>query len=130
MERELEKEIDLVLAECREKGLVIQNDQTSDIRDAAIQHAKTLGFIQPRGRNSFELTSEGLEVIKSKGIQEYQSDLESKEEKETIIQNLTIKQLKGNIFHLKYWLLILLLSGVVGFVTGNFETILKWFASY
>lgn len=47
-------------------------------------------------------------------------------EKDKLITDLTIKQLRGNIFQLKYWWLLILISGIIGFITGNFKLILEW----
>jgi hypothetical protein len=127
MDKDLEQEINSVLTECQENGWVTWHRDTPEIRNKAIRHGKTLRFIQPKGRHSFELTSEGLKAIELGGVNEYRNDLESKDSKDDLIKTLTIKQLKGNIFQVRYWWLILLISGIIGFITGNFELILKWF---
>lgn len=127
MDKELEQEINSVLTECQENGWVTWNNGTPEIRNKAIRHAKTLELIQTKGRHSFELTSLGLKAVELNGVKEYLNDLESKDNKDDLIKTLTIKQLKGNIFQVRYWWLILLLSGIIGFITGNFVLILKWF---
>ena len=54
-------------------------------------------------------------------------DLKSKEDKEALLADLSIEQLKGSIFQVKYWWLLLLISGFIGFITGNIELIIGWF---
>ena len=127
MDKELEKEINSVLTECQYSGLVDLNNYTPVMRTKAIQHAKTLELIKHKSKYSFELTYEGLKSIESGGVKQYRDQLESNDSKDDQIKKLTIKQLKGNIFQLQYWWLILLLSGVVGFITGNIQLIIKWF---
>lgn len=82
------------------------------------------GILTYMGENQYvtRLTEYGWEFP---GFEKHR--LEKKETKETekTINDLTIKQLKGNIFHLKYWWLLLLVSGVIGLITGNITWILS-----
>ena len=131
MKPEIEKGINLILDECERKGWVNINMCTPEAIHKAIPKAKTLEVIKQKGSNSFELTQKGSEAIKLGGISQYLNDLASKENKDELIQNLTIKQLKGNIFQIKWWWVILLINGIIsglfGFIAGNFELILGWF---
>lgn len=126
MNIELENEINEVLKECNRYGWVNIHYHVSDMRRKAIQEAKVLEIIQHKSKQSYELTFKGKKVIELGGISQYLKDLKSKERKDDEIKNLTIKQLEGNIFQLKYWWVFLLISGVIGFLTGNIELILGW----
>lgn len=123
----MEKEIDLILIECRDDQLVSTNFGISDIRRKAIQKANILRLIQPRNAHSYELTEKGLEALKHGGISQYDDFIKIKESKDAEIKELTIKQLKGNIFQIKYWWIFLIINGIIAFVTGNFTLIKGWF---
>ena len=47
--------------------------------------------------------------------------------KETLIKDLTINQLKGNIFQMKLWWVLLLINVFTALIISNFTTILAWF---
>ena len=127
MDPEIEKGINIILNECHENGQVRINTCTPEEIHRAIPLSKTLEIIEQKRGGSFELTNKGLQAIKLGGISQYFEDLDSKANKAEEIKDLTIKQLKGSIFQVKYWWVILIISGVIGFITGNFELILKWF---
>jgi hypothetical protein len=127
MEIELEQEINQVLQECRVNHYVISHFDISKLRRNAIQEAKTFGLIQHSNAHSYELTQEGLKALELGGISEYLKDLKLKESREESIKDLTFEQLKSSIFQIKYWWIILIISGVIGFITGNFELIIEWF---
>jgi len=81
-----------------------------------------------------EITIQGIEIIeKHNSFSQFLSHRESEEqskksEKERSVEltNLQIEQLKRDIWQLKYWWILVIIAGVVGFVTGNFELILSW----
>ena len=73
------------------------------------------------------MTNKGLRAIELGGVSQYLKDLKSKEDKEALLTDLSIEQLKGSIFQVKYWWLLLLISGFIGFITGNIEFIIGWF---
>jgi len=127
MEIELEQEINQVLQECRENHYVISHFHISELRRSAIEEAKTFRLIQHRKGHSYELTQEGLKALELGGISQYHKDLKIKESRDESIKDLTIEQLKSNIFQIKYWWIILIISGIIGFITGNFELIKGWF---
>lgn len=126
MDKELEKEIDQILQECRQDNIVRINYNISNIRRKAIEEAKVLELIQPKKQYSYELTSKGLKAYELGGISQYLYDLKSKENRDELIKELTYKQLKGSIFQVKYWWIILIISGIIGFITGNIELIIRW----
>lgn len=126
MDIELEKELNEVLNECNQYGWVNIHYDVSAMRRKAIQEARILEIIQRKCKHSYELTFKGKKAIELGGISQYLKDLKSNESKDDEIKSLTIKQLEGNIFQLKYWWIFLLISGVIGFVTGNIELILGW----
>lgn len=128
MREELIEEVDKLLLECRKNGFIGQtNKDTSDLRKESINYLQAVGLITPRINKSHKLTQIGYEVIEKGGFKNYQKEKNKKEEKEEQIKELTIKQLKGTIFQVKYWWLIIIISAVISFITGNFSLILEWF---
>ena len=127
MDSEIEKGIDLILKECQQSGQVRINTCTPEVIHRAIPRAKTLEVIQKKGAYSYEMTLKGLKALELGGISQYLKEIKSKDNTDELIKRLTIKELKGSIFQLKFWWVLLIISGVIGFITGNFELILKWF---
>lgn len=119
--------LDEILFEIEEKGVISFSKDTHRNMMNAKQRLLRLGLITAKSEYSYDLTDKGQEAVDLGGYEAWIK--QNKEEKDTDeqIKELTIKQLKGNIFQLKYWWLLLLLSGLVGFITGNFEVIQKWF---
>jgi len=89
MEKQIEDEINLVLADCHKNGMISINDNTSNIRVKAIQDARTLGLIQPKGPRTYELTNKGLKVLDFDGrVREYLRNIAFKEIKDDLIGNI------------------------------------------
>jgi len=84
-----------------------------------------LGIIEYMGSHRYRsrLTEYGWRFP---GFTENRQSEKESFDKDNLIKELTIKQLKGNIFQLKYWWLLLLISGLIGFISGNFELIQEW----
>jgi hypothetical protein len=57
----------------------------------------------------------------------YKNQLEEQRRLENEIKILTVKELKGNIFQLNGWWLLLLISSVLSFIVSNFQWILSLF---
>ena len=128
MEKQIEDEINLILAECYENGMIPFHQSIPDIRDKAITRAKILGLIKCKNKNAYELSIEGLKVLDfDGGVREYLMNIESKEKKDDLIRDLSIKDLKGNIFQFKLVWLFFVLNVIASFIAGNFELVSKWF---
>ena len=127
MKPEIEKGINLIINECEKNGQVYITMCTPEAIHNAIPKAKTLELVQKKGKHSYGLTNKGLRAIELGGVSQYLKDLKSKEDKEALLTDLSIEQLKGSIFQVKYWWLLLLISGFIGFITGNIEFIIGWF---
>lgn len=77
------------MADCHKNGMISINDNTSNIRVKAIQDAKTLGLIQPKGPRTYELTNKGLKVLDfDGGVREYLRNIAFKEIKDDLIGNI------------------------------------------
>ena len=50
-----------------------------------------------------------------------------KQKEEDLIRDLSIKDLKGNIFQFKLVWLFFVLNVIASFIAGNFELVSKWF---
>ncbi|EPR67361.1 hypothetical protein [Cyclobacterium qasimii] len=128
MEKQIEDEINLILDECHENGMIPFYGSIPDIRDKAITRAEILGLIKRKNKGAYELSIEGLKVLDfDGGVREYLMNIESKEEKDDLIRDLSIKDLKGNIFQFKLAKLFFVLNVIASFIAGNFELVSKWF---
>lgn len=127
MKDNLIDEIDSVLNECHKSGRTVINKSISSLRIDAINYASRHGFIFEKESNQYELTRQGDLVIESGSFLNYKSDVQKTQQREEIIKELTLKQLKGDIFQIKNWWLILLFSALLSFITGNFQLIISWF---
>lgn len=123
----IEKELNNILFEIEENGVAAFCMGDSDERSKAQQRLIRLGLIKAKGKYSYDLTNEGQIAVDLGGYNEWVRFTSGKEEKENEIKDLTIKQLKGNIFQMRLWWVIILINVVVSFIVGNFELILKWF---
>ena len=128
MGKQIEDEINLILAECHENGMIPFHQSIPDIRDKAITRAEILGLIKCKNKNAYELSIEGLKVLGfDGGVREYLMNIESKEKKDDLIRDLSIKDLKGNIFQFKLAWLFFFLNVIASFIAGNIELVSKWF---
>ena len=125
MENWLFESIDILLMECKNKGFISWSSSDSKKEIEAIRTSKTLELITNKSDNSFELTKLGLEVISFGGYKKYVEKTESEKGKDAEMKKLTIKELKGNIFQLKYWWLILLVNLILSGIISCFIIILS-----
>lgn len=120
MDEALINTIDKILNECHKDGFIIWSRDTSSIERKAIEIAQTMGLLTPNGKHSFDLTNQGLEVIHEGGFELFQKKTEEEKRTDREIKDLTLKELKKNIFQLEYWWLFLLmnvfLSGLVSYI--------------
>ena len=128
MEKQIADEINLILAECIENGMIPFDDSIPDIRDKAIRRSENLGLIKRKNKGAYEISKEGLNVLDfDGGVQEYLLNIKTKEKEEDLIRDLSIKDLKGNIFQFKLVWLFFVLNVIASFITGNFELVSKRF---
>ncbi|WP_339716359.1 hypothetical protein [Cyclobacterium amurskyense] len=128
MEKQIADEINLILAECIENGMIPFDDSIPDIRDKAIRRSENLGLIKRKNKGAYEISKEGLNVLDfDGGVQEYLLNIKTKEKEEDLIRDLSIKDLKGNIFQFKLVWLFFVLNVIASFIAGNFELVSKWF---
>ena len=104
LSKELKTEIDNLLIKLLKNGVNSRNKQTPNLEKEAFRICETLELIKPLSKpNQYKLSKEGFVVLNSNGIDKYLKNLSELERIENKIQNLTIKDLKGNIFHNKNW---------------------------
>tara|TARA_R110002124_G_scaffold287320_6_gene472762 strand:- start:9619 stop:10017 length:399 start_codon:yes stop_codon:yes gene_type:complete len=128
MEKQIADEINLILAECIENGMIPFDDSIPDIRDKAIRRSENLGLVKRKNKGAYEISKEGLNVLDfDGGVQEYLLNIKTKEKEEDLIRDLSIKDLKGNIFQFKLVWLFFVLNVIASFITGNFELVSKRF---
>tara|TARA_R110002049_G_C8997157_1_gene549547 strand:- start:155 stop:553 length:399 start_codon:yes stop_codon:yes gene_type:complete len=128
MEKQIADEINLILAECIENGMIPFDDSIPDIRDKAIRRSENLGLVKRKNKGAYEISKEGLNVLDfDGGVQEYLLNIKTKEKEEDLIRDLSIKDLKGNIFQFKLVWLFFVLNVIASFIAGNFELVSKWF---
>lgn len=66
-----------------------------------------------RGEVNFTITEFGYEVLDNGGWLKYLNDSKTERTLDREIKQLTLKELKGNIFHLRYWWLLFVFSGLL-----------------
>ncbi|SOC79838.1 hypothetical protein SAMN06296241_1376 [Salinimicrobium sediminis] len=92
-------------------------------RSLAVELLKDYGLIEVYQNQGLRLTKEGWEFP---GFKEYRNDLEKRRSREDLIQDLTMTQLRKEIFHLKNWwwigLINLLVSGFIAFLVAKYTT--------
>lgn len=93
----------------------------------AVHRLESENLIYTKSNSVYNLTSLGQEVVDLGGYEHWKEATKKEQEIDDQIKELTLKELKGNVFQLKYWWVILILSGLVGFISGNFELIINWF---
>lgn len=121
-----DKELNSILFEIEESGVAAFCLGDSDERRKAQQRLIRMGLIKAKGKYSYDLTNNGQIAVDLGGYNEWVRFISGKEEKEDEIKDLTIKQLKGNIFQMRLWWVLILINAVVSFLIGNFDLILKW----
>ena len=113
MEDSLIKKIDESLLKCKNEGFInLTKSSEPEIRQA-INISVTKGFLTKKSSHSYMMTESGFEVITSGGYKSYVQQVNSEKDYDNEIKQLTIKQLRGNVFHLKYWWLLLLINVIV-----------------
>ena len=117
-------EIDKILLEAQREELITPVGNGDYETERLMKKAYDLELLEETSKAVYRLSKLGHEVLDSYGgYINYLRDKEAEARKDKDIKELTLKQLKGNIFHLKYWWVILLLSALLGFISGNFKLI-------
>jgi hypothetical protein len=113
-------DLDKVLFEIQDRGLYSIDFDIPENEIKAFQRLLRLGLIYERLKNTYDLTEEGQQAVDMGGFAKWQKQKEHEESRERAIKDRTL-------FQLKYWWLVLIVSAIVGFVSGNFLTIIGWF---
>jgi len=119
-------EQDKILKEIEESGIFAPTFDTPDNTMVALKQLKRHGLIGERRKSQYELTDIGEEALEIGGFDKWKQKKMDDKDANKKIQKLTIKNLEGNIFHLKYWWVILIISGIIGLITGNILHLLEW----
>jgi hypothetical protein len=123
--KELKLEIDNILKETESIGVSTIVGKIGD-QKKAFRFCIVKGFIIEKSvKYQYNITEKGLDILDFGGIEKWTKNESEKENIDIEIKELTVKQLKGNIFQLKYWWLLLMISFLISLITSNFELILK-----
>lgn len=121
---ELILEIDLVINELVERGVVSQNKCNSVIRENSIRFLKTKGFLKSNSKlNQYNPTAE-VYGIQKVGIENFLKEKNEIEQLELKIKKLTIKNLELQNKQLKRYALYSIISFILGAFVTNFKDIL------
>ncbi|CAM4006806.1 hypothetical protein FLSI110296_08845 [Flavobacterium sinopsychrotolerans] len=124
--KELILEIDLLIDELIEVGVVSENKCNSEIRGNSIRFLKTKGLlISNCKRVQYNPTSEVYE-IKKVGIEKYLKEENRVEELDLKIKELTAINLNLQNKQLKRYILYSVISFVLGAISTNIEEILNF----
>lgn len=121
----MDKEMDYILSEIKKKGLIAFTFDDSEERMKAKSQLESEGFIK-QNKNSYYLTDKGLKAVKNGGYWAYKDLENKKEEQDQQIKALTFRQLKGNIFQIKFWWLLIIINALVAILAANFRFIIRW----
>lgn len=120
------KHLNEILFEIEEKGFFVSTKDTPEHLDKALKRLEREDLVYEKNSYTYDLTTSGQDAIDSGGYQNWKTGQKQSMERDDEIKDLTIQQLKGNIFQLKYWWVILIISSILGFISGNFQLIGKW----
>lgn len=120
-----EEYIDKILQEVKNSGILSVPLNTSKERYRIIQKAYNLGLLEKTPKGYYKFSKHGQEVIDYYGsYKNYLHATIADKEKNEQIKDLTLKQLKGNIFHLEYWWLFLIINAIIAFLISYLIEIL------
>jgi len=117
MIKELYNEIDLLVKELIENGVVSENKENSKIRSKSIQYLKANGFLKPaKSRLQYHPASEIYDIEKV-GIEQYLKNKESDQETESKIKKKTLFD-----FNIKYFMnfALVVFSAYLGWLSKSF----------
>jgi len=108
-------DFDKILFEIRDNGWISISSSTPFNLITAVRELHGRGLIEKRKQNNtYDLTPEGFKAVDKGGFENWQKEIERDELIDKRVKVLQLKELKGNIFHLKYWWLLLILAALVG----------------
>lgn len=120
------EDLDQVLLEIEENGFFAASKDTPLHLHKALKRLEREDLVYEKNKYIYDLTPLGQKAVDLGGYHNWKTSLITGVERDDQIKDLTIKQLKGNIFQLKYWWVILILSSILGFISGNFQLITGW----
>jgi len=123
------EEIDKILFEINEKGFIGFTKDTPVQEIKAKQRLVRLELIKPKSKYSYDLTDKGQEAVDLGGYETWLKKQQTENQKNDQIKDLTIKQLKGNIFQIKSWWWLLIINAIIAIIASNFHSILEWIKS-
>lgn len=123
------EEIDKILFEINDKGFFSFNKDTPESETKAKQRLVRLELIKPQNKHSYDLTDKGQEVVDLGGYEAWLKKQQTEIQKNDQIKDLTIRQLKGNIFQIKSWWWLLIINAIIAIIASNFYLFLGWVKS-
>jgi uncharacterized protein YwqG len=123
----MNKELNKILYEIFNEGIVGFSADDSDERIKARDRLESERFIAEKKKDVYKLTDKGYEVIDLGGYQIFKEKQNREILKDKKIKDLTLRQLKGNIFQIKFWWLLILINAIIAIVAANFKLILRFF---
>lgn len=123
------EEIDKILFEINEKGFIGFAGDTPVQEIKAMQRLVRLELIKSKSKDLYDLTDKGQEAVDLGGYEAWLKKQQTENQKNNQIKDLTIKQLKGNIFQIKSWWWLLIINAIIAIIATNFRSILEWIKS-
>lgn len=125
--KELILEIDLLIDELIEVGVISENKCNSEIRGNSIRFLKTKGFLKANVKKTQYIPTSEIYEIKKTGIEKYLKEESQVEELDLEIKKLTAINLNLQNKQLKRYILYSVISFVLGAILTNLEVVLKFF---
>ncbi|MDN3617954.1 hypothetical protein QWY81_00635 [Polaribacter undariae] len=107
---EVYDEIDFFVKKVVEKGVISNTMCENEKLSLAFRYLKSENIIVSNGTKSQFISGMNSFVIKKKGIELFLKEKEYTENLEKKIKELSIKDLKGNIFQNKYWWIFIIIN--------------------
>ena len=123
------EEIDKILFEINEKGFIGFAGDTPVQEIKAMQRLVRLELIKSKSKDLYDLTDKGKEAVYQGGYEAWIKKKQTENQTNDQIKDLTIKQLKGNIFQIKSWWWLLIINAIIAIIATNFRSILEWIKS-
>ncbi|SDW98019.1 hypothetical protein SAMN05444411_102592 [Lutibacter oricola] len=115
MDKELLSEIDKIIKECYEEGIVGVN-YDSDINIKAFRIIKALNILKlKKSPSTYELSENSIIVIQDGGIKKYLENIRTEKNLDSTIKQLTSKRLKNDVW---YNIMYVGLGGIIGIITS------------
>lgn len=118
--------INEILNEISNKGRIEFYGHDSNEKKSARDRLVREGYIKEDKKGIFILTEKGAEALDLGGYQKYKEKKNKESLRDNKIKELTLKQLKGNIFQIKFWWLLIIINALFAILASNFRLILSW----